>query len=301
VANQDSGYLSSVSAFPEPPHGFIPLYASDEDLSKHGFPPRPDGRLAPHVLAEWEKTFSRPLRRAQVELREIPGVRHGPNRPQGQPPRKGELITNALSSNWSGAVVVPTSRAPINLVVGWWTVPDVYPRQGFLNEYSSHWIGIDGWFSTDVLQVGSECDVSFFGGKSCYAWFEWFPAGSVYLFGFGVTPGDRLHASIVAISPTLGSVFLMNPATAHYVSFLLNAPSGTVLRGDSAEWIVERPEVNGNVQPLPHYGAVYFDSCFAGTPAMIDLGNAIPVTMMDGGTTLSVPTIETKGLLKTEG
>jgi len=211
------------------------------------------------------------------------------------------MPVGGTSSNWSGAVVL-AGAAPIMLASGWWTVPDVWPRQNLFENCSSQWVGIDGNGSNDVLQTGTECDTTFFGGKNFYAWFEWFPANAVGIFGFRVSPGDRIFGQVFSQLSTLGTVFLANPAWGEFVSFALNAPPGTTLKGNCAEWIVERPDINGNITMLPHYGAVYFDSCLAFAPRqMIDLSSALLLTMVDGTTTLSVPTEETARLVKTEG
>jgi hypothetical protein len=40
---------------------------------------------------------------------------------------------------------------------------------------------------------------------------------------------------------------MLNYNTDQYVTIGFNAPNGTQLVGDSAEWVVERPTVNGNL------------------------------------------------------
>jgi hypothetical protein len=43
----------TVVTFPHPPVGFNPLVASDEELKRYGFPPRPDAQKAPEAYDRW--------------------------------------------------------------------------------------------------------------------------------------------------------------------------------------------------------------------------------------------------------
>jgi hypothetical protein len=45
--------VQGVITYPEPPPGFDPLTASDKDLTRYGFPPRPDARKAPESYRHW--------------------------------------------------------------------------------------------------------------------------------------------------------------------------------------------------------------------------------------------------------
>jgi hypothetical protein len=38
-----------------PPAGFDPLTASDDELQRYGFPPRPDAKKAPEAYTQWQK------------------------------------------------------------------------------------------------------------------------------------------------------------------------------------------------------------------------------------------------------
>jgi hypothetical protein len=40
---------------PRPPAGFNPLTASEEELQRYGFPPRPDAKQAPEAYSQWRK------------------------------------------------------------------------------------------------------------------------------------------------------------------------------------------------------------------------------------------------------
>ncbi len=59
VAADQTNALGVVS-YPQPPAGFDPLTASDKELTRYGFPPRPDPEKAPEAYAHWRKLVSVP-------------------------------------------------------------------------------------------------------------------------------------------------------------------------------------------------------------------------------------------------
>ena len=56
---------------------------------------------------------------------------------------------------------------------------------------------------------------------------------------------------------------ITNRTTGDSTSLTFNAPSGTSLVGNSAEWIVEAPTVGGQQSSLADYGEVFFSVCEA--------------------------------------
>ena len=53
---------NKVFTYSEPPDGFNPLSASDAELAKYGFPPRPDSRVSPALYDQWRRLVSVPRR-----------------------------------------------------------------------------------------------------------------------------------------------------------------------------------------------------------------------------------------------
>src|ERR1019366_10803445 len=93
---------------------------------------------------------------------------------------------------------------------------------------------------------------------------------------------------------TLGHAYLVNLSAKKAVTINFTAPSGTKLVGNSAEWITERPGVNGGLATLTNYiGDPYWDAyayTFGGT--MYDPGNSTPVAMLDNSSNpISYPTL----------
>jgi len=261
-----------VKVFSPPPPEFNPVKATDRELLVHGFPTRPDAKASPKLRKWWDEVFGRPMHWIEPQFALRTDRRHGPR----------NAVANDKSTNWSGSVVFPPATDPATWIVGQWTVPHVVaPGSG--NYYCAAWVGIDGDGSGDVLQAGTESEIVG-GSHQTYAWWEWFPEYEVQIPNLAVLPGDVMYAMICVNSKTQASFFLQNATTRAYVAFTKNAPAGTQLVGNSAEWIVEAPTVGGGQSALAGYGMVYFDSCFASTKSGIVLsgGKGTAITMIDG-------------------
>ena len=80
-----------------------------------------------------------------------------------------------VSLNWSGYAAETSFSSPkaasVAAVSGSWTVPAV---SGAGTAFSSVWVGIDGYSSGTVEQIGTEQDLS--RGTPVYtAWYEMYP------------------------------------------------------------------------------------------------------------------------------
>lgn len=242
------------------------------------------------------------LSNAQCKLTPIPfdAVHHH----QSASPRL--KLWQSTSGNWSG-YGVPLEGSGVSdafsQVSGTWTVPTV-TGTGRTTTYSSAWVGIDGYSSSTVEQLGTEHDWSS-GKQKNYAWFEMYPAGSYLITGFPVNVGDSISAQVLYVGQTtvqtgagkhkgtsLQSVFQLsitnNTQGVYYV-----VPSSYTTTGSaefsSAEWIVEAPST-GKILPLANYSPIYFSNCYA-TGALRGSGSITnwpydPLTMVDpsGGT-----------------
>lgn len=300
----------SLRTYEPTPEAFDPLTATDRQLLHHGLPRRPHPVQEPEWRAAWDRAFARPTTWIVPTFQEIKGRSHGPVRPAGRKklPSRSQAadLANATSGNWSGAADFSAKGKPYKWVAGQWTVPNPHaPGSG--SYYASEWVGIDGWGSSDVLQAGTETQVTevlWFTFASVYTWWEWFPAGEVAITNLGVSPGDVMYCLICVNSTTSATVYFSNQSTGVSTNFTITAPSGTTLAGNVAEWVVERPTVNGSVASLTDYDVVYFDECLAGwsgggSIGVDDLAAATTITMTGGGgADLSVPTIENNHLIK---
>ena len=104
-------------------------------------------------------------------------------------------VTTGYSLNWSGyAQNVSTSTGPYTAVKSTWKVPTVSePKTG--DQYSSDWVGVDGFSNSTLVQCGTEADN--IGGTPVYdAWTEILPASEVVISGLAIHPGDKVQALV---------------------------------------------------------------------------------------------------------
>jgi hypothetical protein len=296
-----------VKGFGALPEGFNPLTATARQLAANRLPRRPDARTEPGLAQLWQRVVGRTRLWIAPEFEHHENITHGPMRQGGAGRAKRakaaqRLVSNATSSNWSGAAVFAPANKPYRFVGGQWTVPSPNaPSDGSF--FASEWVGIDGWNSSDVLQAGTETQITkilFITARQVYAWWEWFPAGEVKISNLPVSPGDVMYCLICADSTTHATVSFSNQSTGVGTRFDITAPSRTALTGNVAEWIVERPTVNGSVANLTDYAACYFDECITGGSLNIDnLAAASLITMTGAGNAdLSEPVKENDSVLK---
>ena len=288
------------------PEGFDPMTASARQLAAYRLPLRPDAKKEPHLRALWDRAISRTRLWITPEFEHREHITRGPARGAGgkalgaRSAKAG--VSNATSNNWSGAAVFSPAGKPYGFVGGQWTVPSPN-SQADGAYYASEWVGIDGWNSSDVLQAGTETQITkvfFITIKQVYAWWEWFPAGEVRINNLPVSAGDVMYCLICADTASHATVYFTNQSQGVGTRFEITPPSGTRLTGNVAEWIVERPTVGGSVANLTDYAACYFDECIAGGSGRVDnLSGAMLITMTGtGGAALSEPTKENDNVVK---
>jgi hypothetical protein len=167
---------------------------------------------------------------------------------------------NVKSSNWSGYAV---SGATFSDVVGTWTEPTAKCTSG--TEYASFWVGIDGYSSDSVEQLGTDSDCN--GSKpSYYGWYEMYPANSVDLGGkYAIKAGDVMTAEVKVTGSSF--VLSMKDATAGW-TFSITKTGSSSLKRSSAEWVIESPEIcstSCKLAKLADFGKLTFSNCEAAT------------------------------------
>jgi Peptidase A4 family len=261
--------VPSIKALPALPAGFDALSASPEELQSHAFPPKPDQTKDPVAYNAWKTLAQNAKTNVSATLVEQPNIFHKPAQLKGslpQPSAGSKNPTLTSSYNWSGLTIVDSNKPfAKSYILGDWTVPAAHQTFGSPDgtwDYSSQWVGIDGFGSNDVFQAGTEADAlaNSGGGSAQYYsfWIEWFPYSEARVSGFPLAPGDTVIVEVFNTTPTNGYAFLENLSTGKYVEFNLTPPSGYTLQGNSAEWVVERPEVNGALARLMNYASVPF-------------------------------------------
>lgn len=168
------------------------------------------------------------------------------------------------STNWGGYVVNTPNNA-VSDVKGSWVVPKFKGSCGGFYNLSevAFWVGIDGYSSSTVEQIGTsvECVSALYVSVVTYfAWYEFYPAGPVVL-GMSISPGDHVSAEVKYSSSTaLYTVSLRDATTA--ASFSKSVGSISANRS-SAEWIAEAPSGVSGILPLVDFGTVHFKGCAA--------------------------------------
>jgi len=159
----------------------------------------------------------------------------------------------STSTNWSGYAAEKSISSPTNgfvkSVKGTWTAPTL-TCDSSKDTYSSVWVGIDGYSSSSVEQLGTEHDcVS--GKQQDYAWFEMYPKPAYLITGMTIHSGDVLTASVTYTANNKFTLTMTDTTTGK--SFTTTQRSNAAR--SSAEWIVEAPW-SGGVLPLANFGTV---------------------------------------------
>jgi hypothetical protein len=140
------------------------------------------------------------------------------------------------STNWSGYAV--TSTAQFTDVTGTWIQPAASCARNS-NTYASFWVGLDGYSSNSVEQLGTDTDCSR-GAPSYYAWYEMYPANSVSLSKatYPVSVGDTLTATV----HRSGGSYTLSLSDKTKGWKFSQAETGSDAN-TSAEWVAEAPSL----------------------------------------------------------
>ncbi len=194
------------------------------------------------------------------------------------------------SRNWSGYAVATSLSSPereaAEKVTGKWVVPAV---TGSANAYSATWVGIDGYNSKTVEQIGTSQD--FVGGSAdYYAWYEMYPKRAIRIVGLPLHPGDQIYAEVEYLGSRRFELTIANQ-TEESTFTTFQKSNG---RRTSAEWVEEAPWSGGTL-PLANFGTVSFTGCgvrLNGHSGPIDDGawEYDPITMVNaGGSPIATP------------
>ena len=181
------------------------------------------------------------------------------------------------SSNWAGYGVTGANGSVTDVTASW-TVPAV-KCPAAPTGYAAFWVGIDGFSSRTVEQIGTDSDCVSVNGRQTdtptyYAWYEFYPQGSYLVeFPHAVQPGDFITAQVKFIGQTSNPrhggaadqfTATITDVTQQNETFSVTS-SVTGAGMSSAEWIAEAPCCGkGNlVLPLSDFGYASFSSAGA--------------------------------------
>jgi hypothetical protein len=176
---------------------------------------------------------------------------------------KQKAVKRGTSTNWSGYVAAKDLQAPdrdsVKHVEGMWVAPDLDPLDK--RTYCSIWVGIDGYGSDTVEQLGTEH--SWINGRQVnYAWFEMYPDYAYEISKFPVNVGDVISASVTYLKNGVFALAIKNHTKKVYTVIPKSRTTSKVAKRVSAEWVVEAPYSN-KVLPLSDFDSVKFRRCSA--------------------------------------
>lgn len=274
--------VPGVHTYAEPPKGFSPVTATDEELATYGFPPRPDKQAHPVEYAGWERAMKAAKTPWNGELKPLPRGGHGmtlaassPLLEAVQPQSSGPK--NIQTNNASGVIVTSGQKSfntnSIANVFAFITVPTVEAPldndipcsgQGYVAVAT---VGIDGFvFNTgNGYGYDPQLEGGVFEQLSCSGdiyYFAVFGYQGNYNIPFFLNPGDVVYTFVDTYGGSNSFAYVQDDTTGTYGSYSVTT-SGIV--GKTANWMVERFCCNGN-QPiaLANTSNIAFGGAFAG-------------------------------------
>jgi hypothetical protein len=270
-----------------------PMQFSGAELVAGGYPPRPDPVKAPAQYARWLRAVSQPLTVVSPRTVAHPELAHSP-RPSlaatgpGQP--QPGSVANADWDYWCGAYLAKPSGQFYDISASW-DVPTVISNGP---EFSAvvEWVGLDN-AAGDLYQAGtgSEClNLDPWNIVTYFMWMESLPWSWWVVPGFPVAPGDTVTVDIW-VANQIGTTIFQDPSEGNdgltradnSVWFYLMSSNGssfmgtyptapesiggqqsTGFSGQTAEFILERPTINGEVVPLAFFAPTLMRGCSYG-------------------------------------
>ena len=163
------------------------------------------------------------------------------------------LRNETSSTNWSGYAA--DSGTYTSVSASW--VQPTGTCSSKTAQYSSFWVGLDGYSSDSVEQDGTDTDCVN-GKPQYYGWYETYPNPS-FNFGSTVKPGDTITASVTYEGSNQFKLTLAD-TTRGWSSSTTQTVSGAAR--SSAEVIIEAPccTNSGGILPLADFGTVHLSN-----------------------------------------
>lgn len=168
------------------------------------------------------------------------------------PLQRSTKFNTVKSNNWSGFA---TYGDHFRFVSATYTIPSLNCAVSPDGSTDSEWVGLDGYTSNTVEQVGDYAVCSG-GTPSYFAFYEMFPSASVSFSG--VNPGDSITVSVFFTGSQWTLSFVDNTNDTAGFSTTQSCPSGSTCRNANAEIISEVPNGGPPSESLPDYGIVGF-------------------------------------------
>jgi hypothetical protein len=169
------------------------------------------------------------------------------------------MIDTVFSHNWGG-YAVHQSGVTFRAIKATFFVPfmncAVTPGSASPGNFSSHWVGLDGFSSHTVEQDGIEADCS--SGSAHYdAWHEVFPRAEQPV-SMKIRAGDSITASVrYSRSTRKYRLEVLDNTNGNHFTVHQKCAGSACVRS-SAEAISEAPSDNSGILPMADYGASSF-------------------------------------------
>lgn len=170
-------------------------------------------------------------------------------------------IKNSNSLNWAGYAIETSLTSPqsgaVTDVKGSWVVPAVSCSKA-QSSWSAFWVGLDGYSSSTVEQIGTDSDCSS-GTPKYYAWYEMYPKYPVNL-NMRISPGDLMSAEVSYTGKSSFTLTIKDITKKTSYTTTQKSPSAS---RSSAEWVAEAPSSSSGVLSLANFGTVHFSNAYA--------------------------------------
>jgi len=255
VTNNSDGsttYIYNVNGYQNiintPPKDFNPLNASDSDLVKFGYPPRPTDSSQ---LQQW-KSFV--LNRKITALSTIDTLNKRNSLNVNTYPVTPPSGYDTASDNWSGWLAT-SSYNEWDQVNGHFIAPTYHSTPCSPSDVSS-WVGLGGDGNVGLIQDG----VSMESGYNPIPWYEWVGPNNTGVAeqempGVTVHQGDSMEAYVEPGSTSGSWIFGLVDFTTNTSNAVTVTNIGSYYNGTTAEFIDERPEVNNQYSALLNYSS----------------------------------------------
>ncbi len=270
-----------------PPASLNPASASAAQLSQYGIPSEPPSS-EPAAVSLWQRMIANLHFVAPPStLVQIPASTTPPRAQLLQEEQEvtGQEVTAGAfkSSIWSGYLDVASSQKYTE-AQGYYTEPSDHGTT-CPNAAELTWAGLGGRNSEQLAQDGTGLATPGLGAHQ--AWWEILPAvTSIVPINLYATPGAEFLAEVIHVSGNEFEFFMYNYATGKGIAPLYETFKG--YDGSTAEYIVERPTVNGTPTKLLNFGSVPFEGY--SNHSAIDDFTFNTATMVDsGGGVMAVP------------
>jgi hypothetical protein len=294
-----------------------PTVLSNAELVARGYPPRPNPERSPARYARWLKNVSRPFTKIDTRLVAHPdyGRSKGARGPVGKATTIGRAAPVAAGSqaninffNWTGAYFTNPVGQFFSIQAEWPTPAVFALPTGPIFSAMVEWVGLDN-AAGDLYQAGtgSECySILFWEITTYFMWMETLPWSWWVVPNFPVSPGDQISVDIWVANQFGDTIFQqvdwggLTPQDTSVWFYLTNATNGasfmgtyptapqsqggqssTGFTGTTAEFILERPTINGSYTELAFFVPTSMTDCAYGDSQYGD-GVLFPVEV-DGG------------------